>query len=701
MKDQVHTIKKLISEDKIEQAFLQINEKQLFGQGNTQWEIIQNNFATLKQQKRSMTITDEEYSAGKNKILINLLELLSQLESEQSNTLEPTGQPRWKKLSAWSILILSVLLLSVFLTFIYTYKRHDLPIKESSFAIYIPYFDDLTDLRIEKRIKNRIINFGWEKGYKITFLERSDVGNNKPSVWEAKEIATEMGVPLMMWGQAFSSLSGESLCEINIPYQSLLIDSMRSNLQSSYHNLKVENEIWSGKITGEIEEVIQKTIFLLGIQFAVREGEDPATYTLAQLDNCQICNDVFYLSLRANSYLLIEDSIKALNTYKIILQLDSTNAVALNNAGKILYDQDSITKAIKYIVKANEFTDNSPASESIWWNYMFLLEKHYDEFPDTLLLKLRTVVVGQKDKKDYGQKNININPYVDRKVEVPKELLKIYQVPTLKVDRVSQLRRSSLQLNPKRKDRRLMAFLVGIDNYPTFPPLSYAVRDAMIFEKFLRNNINPEFGKLEVMFISNNEATKRNIINGFEDFFGNRLPGDVCLFYFSGHATRVITPPELFAWEGDNHLEAILTYGDRAHVGTILAPDSLMSDNMITDREISELISRVFGTDGPGESVNLTLIIDSSHSGGFADNSSHARHFQLSACSSNEAALDGIFMPNLLHILKEKDSLSYAGLLAEIRLSIRTRLGGSGSPTPELHTPLKLRNELFLDGALF
>jgi|GEM_PF-3601154 len=82
---------------------------------------------------------------------------------------------------------------------------------------------------------------------------------------------------------------------------------------------------------------------------------------------------------------------------------------------------------------------------------------------------------------------------------------------------------------------RFFALVVGIDQYgdsKCYNPLNGCVNDANLFNELItykRQNTN-------IIFLKNENATSKNIKNGFEELFNKAEPGDTVAVYFSGHA---------------------------------------------------------------------------------------------------------------------------------------------------------------------
>ena len=74
---------------------------------------------------------------------------------------------------------------------------------------------------------------------------------------------------------------------------------------------------------------------------------------------------------------------------------------------------------------------------------------------------------------------------------------------------------------------------IGIDNYSDWPPLKNAVNDALSFQEVLRKKYN--YQEDNITIITNEKATKQNIIEAFKAIIEKVGPNDKLIIYFSGH----------------------------------------------------------------------------------------------------------------------------------------------------------------------
>lgn len=154
---------------------------------------------------------------------------------------------------------------------------------------------------------------------------------------------------------------------------------------------------------------------------------------------------------------------------------------------------------------------------------------------------------------------------------------------------------------------RRLALLVGIDDY-SVPPgtgaaasptrhlknLTGAVRDVQSMARLLVEiqGFLPE----DVRILTNREATHEGILTAIEnDLIGRVRPGDLALFYYSGHGSQVLNSAST---ESDKLDESIVPADVRRGVRDI------------TDKQLRERFLRLLG-----RGALLTVVLDSCHSG--------------------------------------------------------------------------------------
>ncbi|BAY66827.1 peptidase C14 caspase catalytic subunit p20 (plasmid) [Calothrix brevissima NIES-22] len=147
---------------------------------------------------------------------------------------------------------------------------------------------------------------------------------------------------------------------------------------------------------------------------------------------------------------------------------------------------------------------------------------------------------------------------------------------------------------------RKLALLVGINEYSDgVAQLSGCVNDVLLQRELLihRFGFNPQ----DILTLTDKQATRKGILQAFEEHLIKQAkPGDVVVFHFSGHGSRVID-------------------ADRDHpdglVSSLVAVDSqLASENSSSTKEVTGhtlwLLMAALKTE------NVTFVIDTIYSGG-------------------------------------------------------------------------------------
>ena len=152
--------------------------------------------------------------------------------------------------------------------------------------------------------------------------------------------------------------------------------------------------------------------------------------------------------------------------------------------------------------------------------------------------------------------------------------------------------------------RTIYALLVGIDRYAgNVNPLNGCVNDVTRMGDLLQARVTGANDRFAPRLLTNEQATRQGLINAFRAHLGQAGPGDVALFYYSGHGSQEHAPPEFWDFEPDRMNETLVCHDSRADGGWDLA-----------DKELAQLISEVAAlrlAQGP----HLVLILDCCHSG--------------------------------------------------------------------------------------
>ncbi|MBW4447244.1 MAG: caspase family protein [Spirirestis rafaelensis WJT71-NPBG6] len=156
----------------------------------------------------------------------------------------------------------------------------------------------------------------------------------------------------------------------------------------------------------------------------------------------------------------------------------------------------------------------------------------------------------------------------------------------------------------------IYALLVGIDEYdPTstqqISSLKGCVNDIKAVEAYLRDRVT-EDGKWKLVeptnqswILTNEQATRKAVINGFLEHLCNADSEDVVLFYYAGHGAQEKAPEEFWHLEADRLDESLVCYDSRTENSRDLA-----------DKEIAYLISKV-----AENNPHVVIILDCCHSG--------------------------------------------------------------------------------------
>jgi metacaspase-1 len=187
---------------------------------------------------------------------------------------------------------------------------------------------------------------------------------------------------------------------------------------------------------------------------------------------------------------------------------------------------------------------------------------------------------------------------------VRSKYIAIFSVIILSILSISVKAAAQKQHVTGRKPRKI-ALLVGIGEYFN-PDIKYpwgdllADQDALNLKTLLSS---PQFG-FEVKTLINKEATKNNIITAFEEYLINQAkPGDIVVFYFSGHGQQVRSKSHV---EIDGMDESLVPYD-------YIDDSAVNREARLTDKEINVLLTRLKDKmQGEGE---ILVLIDSCHSG--------------------------------------------------------------------------------------
>ena len=84
------------------------------------------------------------------------------------------------------------------------------------------------------------------------------------------------------------------------------------------------------------------------------------------------------------------------------------------------------------------------------------------------------------------------------------------------------------------------ALIIGIDKYQNVQKLNYAVDDAESMKNILIDSFN--FQNEKISFLTNEEATKQNILKSFSNITKQAEENDRVLVFFAGHGETMDLP---------------------------------------------------------------------------------------------------------------------------------------------------------------
>jgi len=163
------------------------------------------------------------------------------------------------------------------------------------------------------------------------------------------------------------------------------------------------------------------------------------------------------------------------------------------------------------------------------------------------------------------------------------------------------------------------AFMVGISDYsdPAVPYGPYAVESLKDMRNFLINDA--KFKSDHVFFVSNKNATRKNIVEGVNKLINNHMASDdLFIFYYAGHGGCVEDPHD--PMEKDGYEELIFPYDGAVN----------NYSSIITDHQICKLFEDL-------KVKNSLFIFDTCSSGGIDLNLS-CPYLIVRSCKEDEDA---------------------------------------------------------------
>ncbi|MGA7932225.1 MAG: caspase family protein, partial [Kovacikia sp.] len=185
------------------------------------------------------------------------------------------------------------------------------------------------------------------------------------------------------------------------------------------------------------------------------------------------------------------------------------------------------------------------------------------------------------------------------------------------LQQASQFDRVNAQSAPRK-----FALLVGINAYPNGNSLSGCLTDVRSMQILLEHRYG--FDPSNIKVLTDAQATRQGILSAFEThLIAQANPGDVVVFHFSGHGHMVLDPDP----------NPGFTYNNKGVNGTLIPydvdkgePNNIRS---IMGHTLFLLMSAL-------KTENVTVILDSCHSGGGLRGNTKIRAFNLRDSQNNQ-----------------------------------------------------------------
>jgi Caspase domain len=145
---------------------------------------------------------------------------------------------------------------------------------------------------------------------------------------------------------------------------------------------------------------------------------------------------------------------------------------------------------------------------------------------------------------------------------------------------------------------KIVALLVGINEYTAVSALHGCVGDVQAIEKLLRERVSASV--LDVRVLHDAAATRAGIISGFREHLTKARADDIAFFYYCGHGSQEPCPPEWLMLEPSGKNQTIVPVD--ARVGEVFD---------LADKELVALISEV-----AANGAQVVTMFDSCNSGG-------------------------------------------------------------------------------------
>ena len=197
--------------------------------------------------------------------------------------------------------------------------------------------------------------------------------------------------------------------------------------------------------------------------------------------------------------------------------------------------------------------------------------------------------------------------------------------------------------------QNIYALLVGIDTYKSHDirNLNGCINDIKAIENYL---LTYKISKtnLKIKQLTNQEATRQAIIDGFEKHLCQANSNDIALFYFSGHGSQEPVPQEFKDLQPNGFIETLVCWDSRTDNNWDLA-----------DKELALLINRA-----AQNNPQIVVILDCCHSGGACRDDDKDNLLQARSIVNAQArSIDNFYSPQAIKALFTKYNFERKNLL--------------------------------------
>ncbi len=151
--------------------------------------------------------------------------------------------------------------------------------------------------------------------------------------------------------------------------------------------------------------------------------------------------------------------------------------------------------------------------------------------------------------------------------------------------------------------RNLYALLVGLNQYDVrsrVPHLRGCVNDIQGIQSYLEGRVAADDFGLHLQVLTDSQATRQGIIDGFRRHLSQANSNDVVLFYYAGHGAQAKAPEAFWPVSPERMMETLVCY------------DSRIDDEHwdLADKELGQLIAEV-----DANKPHIAVVLDCCHSG--------------------------------------------------------------------------------------